>query len=313
MLLPECSSTPPHLESVLTSFSRFYLVRNLPLHKLLDKEFLETAVYQGNICNIIYQHTLLYSSTHLYTNTLVVCVAGSVYGLSYRTRIDEDNCVALMPNGKISAPPPQCWWWRRCDVISYITPVYTCTQPVCWHLLRLCLGRLVLSLDKDSFQVLGFEGKPSTFGNRTKNRFGLIQFLFLLLSHKVSGGSSSKRHPEPLKQVLVLDPISFRIRLNLVSEILFLLFPCVQSGCDSYELRDMKLCDKWRLMLPEYKTLQYCYCICVYLFCSSDHRPDWQQHGTGGAGLPQTPHRSDITTFPADGLSVVTSSRWESQ
>ncbi|XP_026217151.1 ribonuclease P protein subunit p40 isoform X2 [Anabas testudineus] len=101
VLLPECSSTPPHLESVLTSFSRFYLVRNLPLHKLLDKEFLETAVYQG-----------------------------SVYGLSYRTRIDEDNCVALMPN-----------------------------------------GRLVLSLDKDSFQVLGFEGKPSTFGNRTKNRF----------------------------------------------------------------------------------------------------------------------------------------------
>ncbi|XP_028986991.1 ribonuclease P protein subunit p40 isoform X2 [Betta splendens] len=101
VLLSDCSSAPSHLESLLTSFSHFYLVRNLPLHELLDKQFLETAVYQGN-----------------------------VYGLSYRTRLDEDNCVALMPN-----------------------------------------GHLVLSLDKDSFQVLGFEGKTSTFNYKTKNRY----------------------------------------------------------------------------------------------------------------------------------------------
>ncbi|XP_071346660.1 ribonuclease P protein subunit p40 [Trachinotus anak] len=101
VLLPECSSAPSHLDSVLNSFSSFYLIRKLPIYELLDKHFLETAVYQG-----------------------------SVYGLSYRTRIDEDNCVALMPN-----------------------------------------GRLCLSLDKDSFQVLGVEGKSSRFNHRTNSRY----------------------------------------------------------------------------------------------------------------------------------------------
>ncbi|XP_053294870.1 ribonuclease P protein subunit p40 [Pleuronectes platessa] len=101
LLLPECSSAPSHLDSVLKSFSSFYLIRNMPIYELLDKHFLETAVYQG-----------------------------SVSGLSHRTRIDEENCVALMPN-----------------------------------------GRLCLSLDKHSFQVLGVEGKPSKFNHKTKNRF----------------------------------------------------------------------------------------------------------------------------------------------
>ncbi|XP_029970509.1 ribonuclease P protein subunit p40 [Salarias fasciatus] len=101
LLLPECNSLPSQLESVLDSFTSFYLIKQLPVYELLDKDFLETAVYQGN-----------------------------VYGLSYKTRIDEDNCVALLPN-----------------------------------------GRLCLSLDKDSFEVLGFEGKPSKFNHRTKSRF----------------------------------------------------------------------------------------------------------------------------------------------
>ncbi|XP_017158996.1 ribonuclease P protein subunit p40 isoform X2 [Poecilia reticulata] len=69
VLLPECGSAPSHLESILNSFSSFYLVKQLPLYELLDKDFLQSAVYQG-----------------------------SVYGLSFRTRIDEDNCVALLPN-----------------------------------------------------------------------------------------------------------------------------------------------------------------------------------------------------------------------
>ncbi|XP_026168917.1 ribonuclease P protein subunit p40 [Mastacembelus armatus] len=147
VLLPECSSAPAHLDSVLNSFSSFYLIRNLPIHELLDKQFLETAVYQG-----------------------------SVYGLSYRTRIDEDNCVALMPNGRLS-----------------------------------------LSLDKDSYQLLGVEGKPSRFSNRTNSRYvisidltdnsmapggrgylrlltGLMSRLHLttdfLLSHHPGGGAS---------------------------------------------------------------------------------------------------------------------------
>ncbi|XP_051809831.1 ribonuclease P protein subunit p40-like isoform X2 [Acanthochromis polyacanthus] len=69
VLLPECSSAPSHLDSVLNSFSSFYLIRKLPIYELLDSDFLQKAVYPGG-----------------------------VYGLSYRTRIDEDNCVALMPN-----------------------------------------------------------------------------------------------------------------------------------------------------------------------------------------------------------------------
>uniref|UniRef100_A0A3Q0R3D1 Ribonuclease P/MRP 40 subunit n=1 Tax=Amphilophus citrinellus TaxID=61819 RepID=A0A3Q0R3D1_AMPCI len=101
VLLPECSSAPSHLDSVLNSFSSFYLIRKLPVYELLDRHFLEAAVYHG-----------------------------AVYGLSYRTRIDEDNSIALTPN-----------------------------------------GHLTLSLDKDSFELLGFEGKPSRFNHRTATRF----------------------------------------------------------------------------------------------------------------------------------------------
>ncbi|KAM4728774.1 ribonuclease P protein subunit p40 [Anableps anableps] len=101
VLLPECSSAPSHLESTLNSFNSFYLIKKLPIYGLLDKDFLQNAVFQG-----------------------------SVYGLSFRTRIDEDNCVALMPN-----------------------------------------GRLLLSLDKDSFETLGFEGRPSRFNHRTCSRY----------------------------------------------------------------------------------------------------------------------------------------------
>ncbi|MEQ2312053.1 hypothetical protein AMECASPLE_027065 [Ameca splendens] len=101
VLLPACSSSSSQLDSILNRFSSFYLIKKLPIYELLDKDFLQNAVYQG-----------------------------SVYGLSFRTRIDEDNCVALMPN-----------------------------------------GRLVLSLDKDTFEMLGFEGRPSRFNNKTCSRF----------------------------------------------------------------------------------------------------------------------------------------------
>ncbi|XP_017297069.1 ribonuclease P protein subunit p40 isoform X2 [Kryptolebias marmoratus] len=101
VLLPECNSASSSLDSVFNSFTSFYLIRKLPIYELLDKDFLQSAVYQG-----------------------------SVHGLSFRTRIDEDNCVALMPN-----------------------------------------GRLTLSLDKDSFELLGFEGKPSRFNHRSCSRF----------------------------------------------------------------------------------------------------------------------------------------------
>lgn len=121
VLLPECSSAPSHLDAVLNSFSSFYLIRQLPIYELLNRDFLETAVYQG-----------------------------SVYGLSYRTRIDEENCVALMPNGHLS-----------------------------------------LSLDKDSFELLGAEGKPSKFNHRTKSKY--VVSVDLTESSMAPGGRGYQR------------------------------------------------------------------------------------------------------------------------
>lgn len=101
VLLPECSSAPAHLDTVFNSFNSFYLIRKLPVYELLDKHFLESAVYQGNTC----PHLSTRDTAHTHLSTPVhthcfSCVSGSVYGLSYRTRIDEDSCVALTPNGK---------------------------------------------------------------------------------------------------------------------------------------------------------------------------------------------------------------------
>ncbi|XP_019730561.1 ribonuclease P protein subunit p40 [Hippocampus comes] len=84
VLLPDCGCAPSQLDETLRSFQSFYLVRNLPLYELLDE--------------------------HL--------GRGSVCGLSYKTRIDEDNCAFLKAN-----------------------------------------GHLCLSLDKDSYELLGIEGK----------------------------------------------------------------------------------------------------------------------------------------------------------
>lgn len=51
MLLPGCGSAPSHLDQVLEGFSSFYLIRNLPVHELLDRNFLQAAVFQGNVCS----------------------------------------------------------------------------------------------------------------------------------------------------------------------------------------------------------------------------------------------------------------------
>lgn len=52
LLLPECSSAPSHLDAALNSFGSFYLIKNLPICELLNKDFLESAVYQGNTCSL---------------------------------------------------------------------------------------------------------------------------------------------------------------------------------------------------------------------------------------------------------------------
>ncbi|KAL6103656.1 rpp40 [Pungitius sinensis] len=132
MLLPECSSTPSHLEAVLNSINSFYLIRDLPIHELLDQHFLESAVHQGRVS-----------------------------GLSYRTRIDEDNCVALLPSGRLS-----------------------------------------LSLDKDSFELLGVEGKPSRFNHRTNSRF--VVSVDLTDSSMAPGGRGYQRVVTGLRSRLKL-------------------------------------------------------------------------------------------------------------
>lgn len=97
LLLPGCSAIPSSVEDVLKSFSNFYLLKNLSVHELLNKDFLESAVYQGNG-----RRRVAASAPDIQAGYTILChcvCAGSVYGLSYRTRLDEDNCIALMPNG----------------------------------------------------------------------------------------------------------------------------------------------------------------------------------------------------------------------
>lgn len=67
VLLPECSSAPSHLDAALNSFSSFYLIRKLPVYEVLDKHFLETAVYQGNTCTRTPAH--LHTHPHTCTHT----------------------------------------------------------------------------------------------------------------------------------------------------------------------------------------------------------------------------------------------------
>ncbi|KAG7219158.1 hypothetical protein INR49_006317 [Caranx melampygus] len=188
LLLPGCSSTPSHLDSVVNSFSSFYLIRKLPIYELLDKRFLEMAVYHG-----------------------------SVYGLSYGTRIDEDNCVALMPN-----------------------------------------GHLYLSLDKDSFQVLGFEGKPSRFSHRTKNRYGLIRVFVFVVSVDLTDSSMAHGGRGYLRLLAGL-----RSRLHLKTD--FLLSHHPGGGASLQPLLSRYDCSEHR---PEISTRALTHLSCPILLTS---------------------------------------------
>ncbi|XP_076023804.1 ribonuclease P protein subunit p40 [Genypterus blacodes] len=121
VLLPDCDSAPSAVGAALSSFSSFYLIKKLPVYELLDTHFLQRAVHQAHVC-----------------------------GLSYRCRMDEEACVALLPNGS-----------------------------------------LVLSLDKDSYELLGVEGKASTFNHRTSSRF--IVRVNLTDSSMAPGGRGHQR------------------------------------------------------------------------------------------------------------------------
>uniref|UniRef100_A0A452QCS5 Ribonuclease P/MRP subunit p40 n=1 Tax=Ursus americanus TaxID=9643 RepID=A0A452QCS5_URSAM len=69
-LIPECGILSKELKNLVMETGPYYSVKNLPLHELITHEFINTFVKKG-----------------------------SCYALTYNTNIDEDNTVALLPNG----------------------------------------------------------------------------------------------------------------------------------------------------------------------------------------------------------------------
>ncbi|XP_038819359.1 ribonuclease P protein subunit p40 isoform X2 [Salvelinus namaycush] len=69
VVIPECGALSSRLASVINNFSKYFLVKNLPVYEFLDKDFLKNVVWNG-----------------------------ALYALSYKTSIDQDNTIALLPN-----------------------------------------------------------------------------------------------------------------------------------------------------------------------------------------------------------------------
>uniref|UniRef100_A0A8C3QZN8 Ribonuclease P/MRP subunit p40 n=1 Tax=Cyanoderma ruficeps TaxID=181631 RepID=A0A8C3QZN8_9PASS len=68
-LIPECGVLPEVVKSTIADIGDYYLVRSLPVHELVTHEFIDAFVKKG-----------------------------SCYALSYKTKIDQDNTAALLPN-----------------------------------------------------------------------------------------------------------------------------------------------------------------------------------------------------------------------
>ncbi|XP_021116378.1 ribonuclease P protein subunit p40 isoform X2 [Heterocephalus glaber] len=100
-LIPECGILSKELKNLVMETGPYYFVKNLPLYELITHEFINTFVKKG-----------------------------SCYALTYNTNIDEDNTVALLPNGK-----------------------------------------LILSLDKDTYEETGLQGRPSQYSGRKIMKF----------------------------------------------------------------------------------------------------------------------------------------------
>uniref|UniRef100_A0A8C9MF94 Ribonuclease P/MRP subunit p40 n=1 Tax=Serinus canaria TaxID=9135 RepID=A0A8C9MF94_SERCA len=101
LLIPECGMLPEVLKSTIADIGEYYLVRNLPIHELVAHEFIDAFVKKG-----------------------------SCYALTYKTKIDQDNTAALLPNGK-----------------------------------------LILSVDKDTYEELGLQGRPSRYSGKKVMRY----------------------------------------------------------------------------------------------------------------------------------------------
>ncbi|XP_027630765.1 ribonuclease P protein subunit p40 isoform X2 [Tupaia chinensis] len=132
-LIPECAILSRELKSLVMEMGPYYVVKNLPLHELITHEFINTFVKKG-----------------------------SCYALTYNTNIDEDNTVALLPNGK-----------------------------------------LILSLDKDTYEETGLQGHPSRYSGRKVMKF-IVSIDLMDLSNnpdskKYGRTSWSLKEKKPLK------------------------------------------------------------------------------------------------------------------
>ncbi|XP_045407579.1 ribonuclease P protein subunit p40 isoform X4 [Lemur catta] len=132
-LIPECGILSKELKNLVMETGPYYFVKNLPLHELISQEFINTFVKKGSCC-----------------------------ALTYNTNIDEDNAVALLPNGK-----------------------------------------LILSLDKDTYEECGLQGHPSQYSGRKIMKFivsiDLMDLSFNLDSKKYERISWSFKEKKPLK------------------------------------------------------------------------------------------------------------------
>uniref|UniRef100_A0A8C0SFE2 Ribonuclease P/MRP subunit p40 n=1 Tax=Canis lupus familiaris TaxID=9615 RepID=A0A8C0SFE2_CANLF len=132
-LIPECGILSKELKNLVMETGPYYFVKNLPLHELITQEFINTFVKKG-----------------------------SCYALTHNTNIDEDNTVALLPNGK-----------------------------------------LILSLDKDTYEETGLQGRPSQYSGRKVMKFivsiDLMDLSFNPNSKKYERISWSFKEKKPLK------------------------------------------------------------------------------------------------------------------
>uniref|UniRef100_A0A8C5W560 Ribonuclease P/MRP subunit p40 n=1 Tax=Microcebus murinus TaxID=30608 RepID=A0A8C5W560_MICMU len=108
-LIPECGILSKELKNLVMEIGPYYFVKNLPLHELISQEFINIFVKKGSCC-----------------------------ALTYNTNIDEDNTVALLPNGK-----------------------------------------LILSLDKDTYEESGLQGHPSKYSGRKIMKFSVEESVMM--------------------------------------------------------------------------------------------------------------------------------------
>ncbi|KAJ8418719.1 hypothetical protein AAFF_G00002180 [Aldrovandia affinis] len=160
ILIPECGIIPSFLSSVVNGFSKYYLVRDLPLHKLLEDEFLEKVVKTG-----------------------------SLYALSYKTRIDQDNTFAILPTGQV-----------------------------------------ILSVDKDTYEELGLEGKASQYNHRQPMRY--VVTIDMTDKSLAPGGKRYKRVMWALKEKVQLTSDFLLARYSIGGDEEGLLQSCLsQYSC----------------------------------------------------------------------------------